>query len=99
MSGNCGPKADSEFDTLERGRKFLINHLYQTRAPRADPYLNTYTPKYYGVLVVPDPTTMGSPLAAGWGAGHGQIPEGRVASSGRGPLALANLPAGRLVQL
>ena len=29
MSGNCGPKADSEFDTLERCRKFLINHLYK----------------------------------------------------------------------
>jgi hypothetical protein len=98
MSGNCGPKADSEFDTLERGRKFLINHLYQTRAP-TEPTPQYVPPKYYGALVVPDPTTMGSPLAAGWGAGHGQIPEGRVASSGRGPLALANLPAGRLVQL
>ena len=96
MSGNCGPKADSEFDTLERCRKFLINHLYQRREEPTPKYV---PPKYYDALVVPYPTTMGSPLAAGWGAGHGQIPEGRVASSGRGPLVLANLPAGRLVQL
>ena len=51
MSGNCGPKADSEFDTLERCRKFLINHLYQRREEPTPKYVHPLNTTAYSYRI------------------------------------------------